>query len=178
MQLSHFFTATKTCPTNHTTWSLVDCHFPLGVASKTRLIYLSLGIRVMWPKHCRRDLPIWKSGSTLKVLQILHQCILLLIATKFLQKSHLWCLYLRLCSFSHTPRFMTIVQDWNKDLFKNSQLCGVWKMFCDHKAIKLFCYHVVLHCPIHWPPHGVHDLTFWVMRQLNDCSLFNTCLKI
>ena len=34
--------------------------------------------------------------------------------------------------------------------------------------------HVVLQCPIHRPPHGLHDLPmdwrFWMMRQSNGCS--------
>jgi len=30
--------------------------------------------------------------------------------------------------------------------------------------------HVVLQCLIHRPPHGLHGLTGWKMRQPNGCS--------
>ena len=56
------------------------------------------------------------------------------------QISHLWCLHLRISEIflRSLPRFMTLGNDRNRELFEYGQLCGVWKLqFCCHRAVKL-----------------------------------------
>jgi len=47
---------------------------------------------------------------------------------------------------------------------------------CECGAEKQTVDHVVLQCPIHWPPHGLHGLT--VLDDETTEWLLNTCPEI
>ena len=41
---------------------------------------------------------------------------------------------------------------------------------CECGAEEQAANHVILQCPIHRPPHGLHGWRFWTMRQPSGCS--------
>ena len=56
---------------------------------------------------------------------------------KSAQKFHICCVYLRYQFFIHYPRFMTIDEDQNNEIFKIWKVCSVWKIpFHHYKAMK------------------------------------------
>jgi len=108
-------------------WSLG--RFLMDIANKTRLANLSWNILVTWPNQRNWDLSIRRRGSAFKVLRISQLRTMLRNITPWtLLKNRIFAI----CTWDSTnrryPKFVTIVEDSNKDWFKNRQFCGVWKL--------------------------------------------------
>ena len=154
--------------------------FPVSVASRARLAYLSWDILVAWPKQRSWNISIRKrkvsAPHDLRISQMFHDVSCNEIF------ANIQTLPIVLHSFKHYPKLIAMGVDCDKHRFKNWKLCGVSKVpFCDHRTIGLTQNSVYVINPVHqslysvfrhsWMPHKKKSESHGGFEQVSSSTI-------